>query len=72
MYEYNAELNLELDEEMFEDIMGREPKSEEEWNNFCDAMIDEAYEGIQIAMDECSSRVEHKVNEASKKGWIVV
>ena len=72
MFEYNAELSLDLDEEMFEDIMDREPKNEEEWNAFCDAMIDEAYEGIQIAMNECSSRVEHKLNAAAKNGWMVV
>ena len=70
MYEYSAELHLDLDEEMFEDIMGREPKNDEEWNHFCDVMIDSAYERIQIAMNECSATVEHRVNQM--QDWKVV
>jgi len=72
MYEYEAELRLDLDEEMFEDIMDREPKNKEEWNAFCDAMIDAAYDGIAKAISECGSRVEYKVNVASKNDWMVV
>ena len=43
MFEYDAEIILEMTEETFEELMGREVKNEEEWNKFVNAMIDAAY-----------------------------
>ena len=43
MFEYEAEIRLEMTEETFEELMGREVKNEEEWNKFVNAMIDAAY-----------------------------
>ena len=43
MFEYDAEISLEMTEETFEELMGREVKNEEEWNKFVNAMIDAAY-----------------------------
>ena len=43
MFEYDAEISLEMTEETFEELMGREVKNEEEWDKFVDAMIDAAY-----------------------------
>jgi hypothetical protein len=43
MFEYEAEIRLEMTEETFEELMGREVKNEKEWDKFVDAMIDAAY-----------------------------
>ena len=44
MFEYEAEIRLEMTEETFENVVGREVKNEEDWDKFVDAMIDAAYE----------------------------
>ena len=72
MFEYEAEVRFTLDEEMFEGIMGRGVGTEEEWNAFCDAMIDAAYEGIEHSHEMECSKVEQKVNAAADNDWMVV
>ena len=43
MFEYDAQISLELTEEHFEDMMDREVRDEEDWKKFVDSMIDACY-----------------------------
>ena len=72
MYEYEAEVRFTLDEDTFEGVMGREVSNDEEWNAFCDAMIDAAYEGIEHSHEMECQKVKHKVNAAAQNEWMVV
>ena len=47
MFEYDAEIRLEMTEETFESVVGREVKNEEDWDKFVDAMIYAAYECLE-------------------------
>ena len=47
MYEYYAEIRVEITEDDFIDNFGREPKDEAEWNAYCDKLIDDTYDAVE-------------------------
>jgi len=54
MYEYDAEVRIVITEQDFEVNFGREPKDEEEWNQYCNKLIDETYEAIETIKESIS------------------
>ena len=50
-YEYEAEIRVEITEEEFIGRFGREPKSEEEWNAYCDKLIEDTYDAVEVVKE---------------------
>ena len=50
-YEYEAEIRVEITEEEFIGRFGREPKNEDEWNAYCDKLIEDTYNAVEVVKE---------------------